>query len=464
MPDLISRDATIVRSALSGDKIDHKAATEAIKSETSERFKFALSTILSCDENPGKYFAKVLHKAMKDMGTDDTTLTRVIVTQAEIDMQDIKAEYEKKHEKSLIDPVHSETSSHYRAFLLSLLGSQFDDIGTRHIYSPPDLFSPLNVEDLEFFFLEEVMDQVLMGLSWAFSARKLPSYLSIFSLGVLHPPSGTVHPTEPTNPNPIDPMAIKNDLFIFICVIVRTIFIIGGNTELQSFEHLTKVNGSLSILVVRNWGRKGSYNQSHVVYQMGIIGGEDGPSFFIISTGDNFYHNGLIDEHDTTLRIHLPKFTLHPACRYSGILFWGTMTTGDGLTQLSPILKQRNSKWFCLKSYILSTDIAKFFFINTTPFQGKYFTDPKDEVYDWRGMLPRENYLTILLKDLESALRESHAKWKIVVGHHTIRSGGIHGDSEELVKRLLPILQAYIADIYINGPDHCLEQVSSGDM
>ncbi|KAK4423345.1 Annexin D5 [Sesamum alatum] len=100
-----------------------KSLKKAIKSETSGNFEFALLTILKCSENPGKYFAKVLYKAMKGMGTDDTTLTRVIVTRTEIDMQYIKAEYHKKYGKSLNDAVHSETSSHYRTFLLSLLGA-----------------------------------------------------------------------------------------------------------------------------------------------------------------------------------------------------------------------------------------------------------------------------------------------------------------------------------------------------
>ncbi|KAL2545823.1 Annexin D5 [Forsythia ovata] len=95
---------------------------KAVKSETSGHFEFALLTILRCAENPGKYFAKVLHNAMKGIGTDDSTLTRVIVTRAEIDTQYIKAEYEKKYRKSLNDAVHSETSSHFRTFLLSLLG------------------------------------------------------------------------------------------------------------------------------------------------------------------------------------------------------------------------------------------------------------------------------------------------------------------------------------------------------
>lgn len=60
---------------------------------------------------------------MKGMGTNDSTLIRVIVTRAEIDMEYIKAEYQKKYKKPLSNEVHSETSSHYRTFLLSLLGA-----------------------------------------------------------------------------------------------------------------------------------------------------------------------------------------------------------------------------------------------------------------------------------------------------------------------------------------------------
>ncbi|OWM62669.1 annexin D5-like [Punica granatum] len=95
---------------------------KAVKKETSGFFELGLLTIVRCAENPTKYFAKVLHKAMRGLGTDDTTLIRVIVTRTEIDMQYIKAEYLKKYRKTLNDAVHSETSGHYRAFLLALLG------------------------------------------------------------------------------------------------------------------------------------------------------------------------------------------------------------------------------------------------------------------------------------------------------------------------------------------------------
>ncbi|KAI3989028.1 hypothetical protein MKX01_033064 [Papaver californicum] len=88
-----------------------KSLVKAIKSETFGKFLFGLLTIVRCAENPGKLFAKELYKSMKGLGTNEATLTRIVVTRAEIDM------------KSLADAIHSETSGNYRTFLLSLEGS-----------------------------------------------------------------------------------------------------------------------------------------------------------------------------------------------------------------------------------------------------------------------------------------------------------------------------------------------------
>ena len=38
--------------------------------------------------------------------------------------------------------------------------------------------------------------------------------------------------------------------------------------ELVRLEHLAKNDGSLSLLVVGDWGRKGTYNQSRVAHQV----------------------------------------------------------------------------------------------------------------------------------------------------------------------------------------------------
>ncbi|MBA0648632.1 hypothetical protein Goklo_016326 [Gossypium klotzschianum] len=107
--------------------------------------------------------------------------------------------------------------------------------------------------------------------------------------------------------------------------------------------------------------------------------------------------------------------------------------------------------------------MAEIFFVDTTPFVSNYFIDAKDHVYDWKGISPRLHYINNLLLELESGFRESTTKWKIVVGHHTIKSAGHHGNTHELAIHLLPILQAYHVDLYINGHDHCLQHISSTD-
>lgn len=94
--------------------------------------------------------------------------------------------------------------------------------------------------------------------------------------------------------------------------------------------------------------------------------------------------------------------------------------------------------------------------------------------------------LVFVIKDLDLALKESTARWKVVVGHHTIRSVSIHGDTIELQSFLLPILKVISCfiiiiffftlifymllksqkngvDFYVNGHDHCLEHISSND-
>ncbi|KAM1323215.1 hypothetical protein ACFX2F_016071 [Malus domestica] len=75
-----------------------------------------------------------------------------------------------------------------------------------------------------------------------------------------------------------------------------------------------------------------------------------------------------------------------------------------------------DNRWLCLKSFLVNTQVADFF-IDTNPFVDKYFSD------------------------LDFALRNSSAKWKVVVGHHTIRSIGHHGDTKEVVDQILPILE-----------------------
>ena len=51
--------------------------------------------------NKSAYFAKQLHKAMKGLGTDDNTLVRVVMSRCEVDMVQIKQEFQKLFKQTL---------------------------------------------------------------------------------------------------------------------------------------------------------------------------------------------------------------------------------------------------------------------------------------------------------------------------------------------------------------------------
>lgn len=237
----------------------------------------------------------------------------------------------------------------------------------------------------------------------------------------------------------------------------------GVAAELERFEQaINKADGSLRCLVVGDWGRKGAYNQSLVALQMGQVG-ETLDIDFVISTGDNFYSNGLAGVDDPAFQESFSSIYTAPSLHKQWYTVLGNHDyRGDVEAQLSPLLAALDNRWTCLRSFIVNAEFVDFFFVDTTPFVEKYFTE-EDHTYDWSGVQPREAYLSNLLKDVDSALKESTAKWKIVVGHHTIRSAGHHGDTVELVAQLLPILEANNVDLYVNGHDHCLEHISSPD-
>ncbi|KAJ6981906.1 hypothetical protein NC653_025105 [Populus alba x Populus x berolinensis] len=249
---------------------------------------------------------------------------------------------------------------------------------------------------------------------------------------------------------------------IGVALLFCTSLVIPSFAELERLEHAAKADGSLSFLVVGDWGRRGFYNQSHVAFQMGKIG-EKLDIDFVVSTGDNFYDNGLTGLNDQAFEESFTKIYTATSLQKQWYSVLGNHDyRGDVEAQVHPALRKVDSRWLCLRSFILNAEIAGFFFVDTTPFVSDYFTD-MDHTYDWRGVTPRKAYLDSLLKDLESALSESTARWKIVVGHHAIKSAGYHGDTKELIDLLLPMLKAYNVDMYVNGHDHCLEHISSLD-
>jgi tartrate-resistant acid phosphatase type 5 len=59
---------------------------------------------------------------------------------------------------------------------------------------------------------------------------------------------------------------------------------------------------------------------------------------------------------------------------------------------------------------------------------------------------------------LRDELKKSTAKWKVVYGHFHVYSA-LRGDNEDLIKRLLPILEANHVDLYLCGHEHLFQHL-----
>ncbi|XP_009610866.1 annexin-like protein RJ4 [Nicotiana tabacum] len=88
-----------------------------------KEYLVALRTTIRCISDPQKYYEKVIRYAINESGTDEESVTRVIVTRAEKDLKDIKELYYKRNSVTLDHALSKHTSGDYKAFLLALLGN-----------------------------------------------------------------------------------------------------------------------------------------------------------------------------------------------------------------------------------------------------------------------------------------------------------------------------------------------------
>lgn len=259
-------------------------------------------------------------------------------------------------------------------------------------------------------------------------------------------------------------------ILFFLCFLTEKC-----HSSLQDVRSATKIGDSLTFLVVGDWGRKGLYNQTEVAAEMGRIGENLGIDF-VISTGDNFYDNGLSGTEDPNFEESFSRIYTAKSLQIPWYSVLGNHDyQGDALAQLSPALRRRDPRWNCGRSFVLKYNICPhksakskecgtvdFFFVDTTPFVDMYWKQ-SNKKYDWRGVIPRKKYLKQQLQDLALALNASTARWKVMIGHHPIRSIGAHGDTDELVHHLLPLVKGYGVIMYLNGHDHCVEDLISDD-
>ncbi|KAG6476467.1 annexin D3-like [Zingiber officinale] len=101
-----------------------KHIVEDIEVIDKSQFARVLKTAIWCLASPEKHFARVVRTSVVGLGTDEDSLTRAIVSRAEIDLRKIKEEYKIQYKTTLKSDVIDDTSGDYMRFLLALVGSE----------------------------------------------------------------------------------------------------------------------------------------------------------------------------------------------------------------------------------------------------------------------------------------------------------------------------------------------------
>lgn len=102
--------------------VSGRTIEQSLRDEVGGELKHAMLAIVECVQSPPTFFAKKLRKAMEGAGTNDQALIRIIVSRSEIDLGNIKRDYERLFDKTLESSVKNETSGDYKRALVALIG------------------------------------------------------------------------------------------------------------------------------------------------------------------------------------------------------------------------------------------------------------------------------------------------------------------------------------------------------
>lgn len=212
-------------------------------------------------------------------------------------------------------------------------------------------------------------------------------------------------------------------------------------------------------LAVGDWGRNGKNGQTEVAAAMAARA-EAQPARFVVSTGDNFYNFGVTSTRDLKWRTSFEAVYSQPSLQVPWYVLLGNHDyRGNVQAQIdysaTSLRWRMPSRSFTVIEPDRGPPLLQLFMIDTSPFLSTYrgfFSltkvsgeDPS-RTRDW----------------LEKELAASKAPWKIVVGHHPVYSSGVHGNSPELVRALVPFLEKYEVTLYLNGHDHSLQDLVVG--
>ena len=195
---------------------------------------------------------------------------------------------------------------------------------------------------------------------------------------------------------------------------------------------------------------------------MAQVAGRDGRMTAVIALGDNQY-DGVPDPSDPIFRTAFEEVYAAPGLQ---VPFWAVLGnheySGSVHGQLRYAAEKRGSGRWTQPARHWSRVInlgegakAKFVFLDTSVFIRKY-----REAEGFSDLAKQDPVAQLAW--LERELAEPGMAWRIAVGHHPIWSNGLHGDSKDMARDVLPVLRRHKVQLYLSGHDHHPEVIDRG--
>jgi len=221
---------------------------------------------------------------------------------------------------------------------------------------------------------------------------------------------------------------------------------------------------ALHFIVMGDWGRNGADHQKQVAAQMGKTASE-AKAEFIISTGDNIYPSGVISEFDPLFRYSFEDIYTDFSLQWNWYLVLGNhdyKTNPDAEVKYSGISRRWKmpARYYSKKFYINgdTSKVVLVAFIDTNPLIPEFYANreygPNVKTQD---STKQKKWLAKVLSDTDKNI-----KWKIVVGHHPMYTGGSRWDgydTKAIRRSLQPLFDKYGVDVYFAGHEHNLQDI-----
>jgi len=234
--------------------------------------------------------------------------------------------------------------------------------------------------------------------------------------------------------------------------------------NLSITKTLTREPTALNFIAMGDWGRNGADHQKQVAKQMGLTAAEV-KAQFIISTGDNFYPSGVISEHDPLFKYSFEDIYTDFSLQWDWYVVLGNhdyKSNPDAQVAYSKISRRWKmpARYFA-KEFPINGDLNNqvlVAFIDTNPLIPEFYKNAEyGPNVKGQDTTAQKKWLVKTLADQDPSI-----KWKIVVGHHPMFTGGSRTDgydTKAIRSSLKPVLDQYGVDVYLTGHEHSLQYI-----